>query len=128
MLYTLVNSDARATHRLGGLPLLQVSHSGHPVYRTDSVNQEPMSLITLISMLLKHRPLRPSEEALRPLLSSMKAVTQLPMLNWLQWMLTTFLIAGMRLFHTLLPPEILDHLALPRIPTRLGGNAWCTSI
>jgi hypothetical protein len=76
-----------------------------------------MSPITLISMLLKHPLLRRSEEALRPLLSLMKAVTQLPMLNWLQWMLITFLIAGMRLFHILLPPEILGHLALPRIPT-----------
>jgi hypothetical protein len=74
-----------------------------------------MSPITLILMLLKHRLLRRSEEALHPLLSLMKAVTQLPMLNWLQWMSITFLIAGMRLIRILLlPPEILGHLALPQ--------------
>jgi hypothetical protein len=76
-----------------------------------------MSPITLISMLLKHRLLRRSEEALHPLLSLMKAVTRLPMLNWLQWMSITFLIAGMRLIRTHPPPEILGHLALPQTPT-----------
>ena len=96
------------------------------------VNQELMSLITLISMLLKHCPLRPSKEALCPLLSLMKAVTQLPMLNWLQWMLTTFLIAGMAQIHFFTPSShqrystTLPYLRSP--PTQLGGNVWCTSI
>ena len=58
-----------------------------------------------------------SKETVHPLLSLMKAVTQLPMLNWFQWMSITFLVARMRLIHILLLPEILSHLALPRIPT-----------
>ncbi len=63
-----------------------------------------------------------SEEAVldaiaHPLLSLTKAVTQLPMLNWFQWMSITFLVARMHLIHILLLPEILSHLALPWIPT-----------
>jgi hypothetical protein len=68
-------------------------------------------------LLLRHRLLRRSEEALHLLLSLMKAVIQLPMLSWLQWMSITFLMAGTRLIRILLPPEILDHLALPQTPT-----------
>jgi hypothetical protein len=90
-------------------------------------NQEAISPITLISMLLKHRLLRRSEEALHPLLLSMKAVTQLPMLNWLQWMLITFLMAGMRLIR-ILPPEILGHLALRQTPTHASRRECVTHL
>ena len=63
-----------------------------------------------------------------PLLSLTKAVTQLPMLNWFQWMSITFLIARMHLIHILLLPEILSHLALPRIPTHMTWWEFMTHL
>src|SRR6266852_2522783 len=66
-----------------------------------------------------------SEETIHPLLSLTKAVTQLPMLNWFQWMSITFLVARMHLIHILLLPEILSHLALPQIPTH---TTWWESM
>jgi hypothetical protein len=91
-------------------------------------NQEAISPITLLSMLLKHRLLRRSEEALHPLLLLMKAVTQPHMLNWLQWMSITFLIAGMRLTRILLPPETLGHLALRQTPTHASRRECVTHL
>jgi len=92
------------------------------------VNQEAMSPITLISILPKHRLLRRSEEALRPLSSLTKADTLLLMPNWLQWMSITSLITGMRLIRILLPPEILGHLALPQILTHANRRECVTHL
>jgi hypothetical protein len=79
-------------------------------------------------MLLKHHLLRRSEEAPPPLGSVLKAVMPLPMLNWLQWMSITFLMAGMRRIRILLPPEILGHLALPQTPTHASRRECVTHL